>query len=161
MAHGHPTCFLYNKIYPEKTYENCKIEAFRFSCKILAFIALWSSWLDNLMVSQLDHAVVNFLVLCWCHENRITKPLISLNFIRLEQTSSIVAEFHTLLSLWKKGLTKSQCLYRPKSLLLSLLFFVVRSLQSGGLESFGSSCATDSYEQFLITPLRLPWQPVL
>jgi len=33
-------------------------------CKFLALVVLWSIGIDNLMVIQLDYAVMHFLVLC-------------------------------------------------------------------------------------------------
>jgi len=55
--------YLRDRNQSEKPSEGYKIEAHRFSCQFNALFALWSNWLHNLIVFQVDHAVIHFLVL--------------------------------------------------------------------------------------------------
>jgi len=76
-------------------------------------------------------------------ENRITTPLVSLNFVRL--FNPIVAEYHALLSLWMKVLTKSHCLIQVMVAESSILRDKKLANCGSGI-IIGSSCAIQSYE---------------
>jgi len=71
----------------------------RFLCIFLAFLGLWSSCLDNLMVFQLEYAVMLFWF-CFSVAKTKSKNFIFPEFCSFETNSPIDTEFHTLLYLW-------------------------------------------------------------
>jgi len=56
---GAPVDF-YVTVIISRNLRKLQIETYRFSCKFLSFLGLWSSSLDNLMVFQRDYAVMLF-----------------------------------------------------------------------------------------------------
>jgi len=144
MSRRHPSWFLRDRNHPEKPHESCKIEAW-FSSKFPALLARWFIWLGNMMVFQLAYAVTHYIFLKFALMSwkLNIKTFLSLSFVRLEQTAQSLRNFTHCFPFgrrfWRSCIV---CKDRYKSMLLGLLFFVVRNW---GLQTVGPEPSPESH----------------